>query len=177
MNEFPKRSQLKIGMLVEIHNNGKFHKGYIQKILSGQHTDKGVKVELHSGETGRVQRVITKEEVKKETFIFYNRILFSKSLFSIYDNENRRYFTLKQSKNNGSSKHAFLFESKEDAEACLQKMNRLGHSKLSVRAIPKNKEVYQTFKIAEADVLIINHSRNVSVNVLEKLERKLKSLN
>lgn len=159
----PTRKELKVGMLVELISG---ERGFIEKI-NGRSTDKGVKVTLEGNVVGRVAKVITKEELKRENFIFYNKLLYDKNLFSFFDNVNKKYLTVSM---NGS-KMAFLYQDHRAATNFLNVIKK--DNNWSVRKIPKIKRVTEVFKIAGAEFLHINGNRNVSIEALEKFYEKI----
>lgn len=63
MNNIPSRGSISIGMMVEIvqkqdQRSGKLTSGTVKRILTSSHIHPhGIKVELDSGEIGRVQKI------------------------------------------------------------------------------------------------------------------------
>lgn len=69
-----KRSNIKIGMLVEVvekHNqrSGELTEGFVKRILTNSKTHPhGIKVMLQTGEVGRVKNILDDEEDEDEDF-------------------------------------------------------------------------------------------------------------
>ena len=71
-----KRSNIKIGMLVEVvkkqnQRSGELTEGFVKRILTNSKTHPhGIKVMLQTGEVGRVKNILEEEEEDEEDFDF-----------------------------------------------------------------------------------------------------------
>lgn len=166
----PHKKELRVGMLVEVTKGEYIHRGFIEQ-FKGTNTPRGVLVRLDNGIEGRVLRVITKEELKRENFIFYNKLLFTRPLFSIFDNERRKYaYTYSRS----GHKYAFVFHKKEDADQFLEQLLLIHPDKhWTVRNIPFKKSMVDVFLLAGAEGLLIDNERSIRLKTLKKFEERV----
>lgn len=170
---YPTKKDLVIGLLVEIRVDktaDTYVKGYIQKILSQDKTDKGVKVELTSGVIGRVERIVPAHELKKENFKFYNELLYKSSLFSIWDNDTKLFHCYEP---NNQNKYCFISESKENVQSLIEKL-QLDNKRFTVRALPRNSSLSSIFQKQMPLHILINGNRKIAFSKLCDIENKLR---
>lgn len=163
----PFKKELAKGMLVEITENNTIHRGYIQSFRSGD-SKKGVLVELQSGEVGRVIQKVSKEAVQREHFIFFNRLLNEKHLYSLYDNDTQRFVVLPTRKGHAL---AFAFTTWEQADQYLRNIKRHAEGKRwSVRRLPYFKGIVKALEIAGANTVRVNDEKTITLEKLKKFQ-------
>lgn len=170
------------GMLVDIiadkdNQSGKLTRGYITTIISKENNKKGIRVKLNNGKTGRVYAVPTKEEIKLENFKFYNKFFFGKSIYSIWDNEEKKYAVLNY-ENVGLQRieqTIFLFDSELEARDFV-KGTIFGNKRYSVRAINRKKPIVDNFKTLQVDYFRINKERKLSFQRMIEWENYFKNM-
>lgn len=116
------RSNLKPGMLVDIvlkkdQKTGILTRGIIERLLTSApvHT-RGIKVELRSGAgIGRVQRICTTEERKRETENFYRSFFSLQDIYSIWDSDRSEFVAYNHLNphSHETERTAFIFEKAE----------------------------------------------------------------
>lgn len=168
--ERPTKKQLVKGMLVDITKEEEVYRGYIKEI-NGTNTKRGVLVTLTDGTKGRVLKIVKKDEFKRENFIFYNKLVNKRPLFSIYDNDSNLFYKVKYK--NGHL-FSFLYDNKEQADVRLNKIKQhIPNRNLSVRTIPHKKKINEVFKKAQSTALLINDERSISIKMMEKFEKRV----
>lgn len=166
----PTKKQLIKGMLVDVTKEDKVYRGYIKEI-NGTNTKRGVLVTLTNGVKGRVLKIIKRDEYQRENFIFYNKLVNKRPLFSIYDNDSNLFYKVKYK--NGHL-FSFLYDNKEQADIRLNQIKRnVPHRNLSVRTIPHKRKINETFKKAQSTALLINDERSISIKMMEKFEERV----
>lgn len=177
------KKNIQIGMLVEIvkkedQPTGKLTRGYVRRILtnSQKHT-RGIKVECSSGDIGRVQRILTKENIRNENFKFYNTFFFLKKIYSIWDSTNNHYLIVDY--NNVSKKSiektSFLFETFEDATSFI-KGTKYNTKDYPVREINRKKFIFENFSKIGTEFIRINKERKLSMEKLKEWEAYFKNM-
>lgn len=175
------KKQFRPGVLVEIETEsdkgtGKLTRGRILRVLSKENQKKGIKVELTTGETGRIKHVPTLDEIRLENFKFYNQFFFLPKIFSIWNKKERCYLLLDYPNAKGMvEKTAFLYETKGDAEELL-KLLKLPASDFMVKEINRRKPISQNFKSLDVDVYRLNRDRKLTYEKLNELEHYFKSM-
>jgi len=176
------RKHLKIGMLVDIiaeedRQKGTLTRGYITKILSQSNHAKGVKVSLHNGKTGRVQHILTKDEIRLENFKFYNQFFYLPHLYTIY-NQQERQFLVYPHYNSSADKEErtiLLFDSEEKALSFI-KGTKYAEQPYQIRRIHRKKPIVDLFAECQADFFRINGVRKLSADRMKEWEYYFKNM-
>ena len=159
------RKDVKIGMLVLIRDEdtGEEIRGYITEIITKNNSNKGILVKIKSGKTGRVIGIPDKEDLKSEQMRFLNKFLYLKQIYSIWDNQNKRFIVLKSNNKNT----ALLFTSKEEAFSFI-KERKLSekYKKLTVNQLNRKKLIVDNFKTLDVECFIINVSLKIDKDKL-----------
>ena len=168
------------GMLVEIETEedkvrDTVTRGVIVKVLSKGNQEKGIKVELDTGEVGRVYSVPTKDEMRRETFKFYNTFFFLPKIYSVWHKKEKKYYTLAYPSKSGNEKTAFLFVDKGEGERLMEMMN-LSATEYIVKEINRKKFIHENFKTLEVDTYRINLNRKLTADKLKELEQYFKNM-
>lgn len=151
-------------------------RGVIAQVLSKGNQTKGIKVQLTTGETGRVYGLPTKEEIRMENFKFYNQFFFLPKMFSIWNKIERKYLILDYPNQRGAvEKTAFLFEDKKEAEDLLHLL-QLSQKEYMVKEINRRKPISENFKTLEVDVYRLNRDRKLTYERLNELEHYFKNM-
>ncbi|MFY0516560.1 hypothetical protein ACOMCU_01830 [Lysinibacillus sp. UGB7] len=167
---YPKKKDLIIGLLVEIRIDktaDDYTKGYISRFVSTNKKEQ-VKVELTNGSIGIVERIIPAHELKKENFKFYNELIHARSLYSIWDNNEKLYHC---TDSNNGSRYCFIYEQKDLLQAMIKKL-KLDNKQFTIRALPKNKSFLEIFRKQEPTSIIINGTRKISFEKLIELQNR-----
>lgn len=171
MEERPTKKQLSIGMLVEILIEGtteEYVRGYIVEFLTKENTKRGIKVRINRGNAiGRVERIVPVEEVRKENFIYYNKLFQEKYLFAIWSVKEKKIFTWDSTGENS----AFLFITRAKGEEMVKKWKNKGVS-VVLKRISNTQTLEKSLK--EVDILVINQERKVRKNLFLEWESRLK---
>lgn len=176
------RKNLKIGMLVDIiaeedKQTGAFTRGYIAKILSQSNHAKGIKVALHNGKIGRVQHVLTKDEIRLENFKFYNQFFFLPRLYTIW-NQDEKQFMVYPHFNHSTQKEEqtiLLFDSEEKAHDFI-KGTKYAEKPYQVRSIHRKKPIVELFGNCKVDFFRINGVRKLSAERMKEWEYYFKNM-
>lgn len=169
-------------MLVDIiaeedKQSRKITRGYIAEIISKENSSKGIKVRLTNGKKGVVQYVPTKDDIRLENFKFYNRFFFHPTIYSIWDNQARKYLVIEHYNRSigQTEKTAFLFDSKEKAKELI-KGSVYDSKDYSIRLINRKKPIVENFKTLEIDYFRINKERKLSFERLKEWEHYFKNM-
>ncbi|WP_214688204.1 MULTISPECIES: DUF2196 domain-containing protein [unclassified Exiguobacterium] len=174
------KNNFRPGMMVDIETDsdkkkGTVTRGIIAKVLSKGNQPSGVKVQLTTGEVGRVYEIPSRDEVRREHFRFYNTFFFLKKIYSVWVKKEKRYYTLNYPSAHGDENTAFLFVEKEEGEQFMKMMN-LHPTEYMVKEISRRKPIHENFKTLEVDVFRIDLDRKVSVEKLIELESYFKNM-
>ncbi|PLS19127.1 hypothetical protein CVD28_01595 [Bacillus sp. M6-12] len=169
------------GMMVDIiadedAKTGKITRGYIATILSKENNKKGIKVELTSGVSGKVQYVPSKDDVKLENFKFYNKFFFLPKIYSIWNQVERKYMVLQHTSPSGKiEKTAFLFDSEQQAKDFVSG-TKFESKDYSIREINRKKPIVDNFKTLEINYFRINKERKISFERMIEWENYFKNM-
>lgn len=169
---YPSKKQLTRGMLVEIRHDktaDTYSKGYIDEILSNVQTSKGILVRLTNSMIGRVVRIVPPHELKKENFKFYNEFIFNPSIYSVWDNTNKAFYKHQPS---SEISYCFIATEKVHIQTIIDKQ---GLENCTIRAIPKNKKIWEVFWMQHPLYFLINGNRKIKYTRLKEIEDDLKS--
>lgn len=176
-----KRDNIVVGLLVDIvedknKNNQELTRGYIKRIISNKDCKKGIKVELTNGAVGNIKEVPTRNEIKKETFKFYNEFFYLENLYVIWDKKNKRYYIMNRTNKltYEIEKTLLIFSTVEEASKII-KGTPLESKDYMIRPIRRNKFLYLFFKDYDIDMFSINTKRKVSFEKMKELESYFKS--
>lgn len=162
------RRDLKIGMLVNIiTSEGINSRGYITEFITKNNSKKGIQVKIKNGTIGRVESIVDRDDLKSEQFRFLNEFLYLKDIYSIWDNENRRYIVL-HSKNEDVG---VLFSTKAEAIKFIEdKKLKDKFGKITVNKINKRRLIVENFKTLDIKHFIIDRKMKISINDLKEKE-------
>jgi len=174
------RNNIKIGMLVEIiaeedRASQLISRGFIQEIITKDNRAKKISVRLTVGKKGIVQRILTKDEIKKENFKFYNLFFFEKYIYSIWNKKTNKYLVINYL-NAGLEKNektAFLFTEEKSAKEFLSIINNPDYM---VKSINRKKPIVENFKTLEIEYFRINTERKLSYERLIEWEAYFKNM-
>lgn len=164
-----KRSDLKIGMLVEILSDNECYRGYIQEITTKTNSAKKVKVVLNDGQIGYVDHIVTKEEFDSEQFKFYNLFFYEKEIYSIWNKRERKYLVdmVSNVSRQVTEPTGFLFTDKKVAKDVLKAMDC---DLLMLKKLNRRKLISENFKTCDVKFFRINEMRKVSLKKLNERE-------
>lgn len=163
------RNNFKQGMLVDILENEKIVRGYINKIISNENQSKGIKVSLSNGHIGRIYGVPSKAEIEKENFKFYNLFFNTCDIYTILKETN--VFLLDW---NGK-KCAYLYSSKDSALKSI-KNTPLEQKPYNVGKLNRKKNIIELLKKYDIDIFIIDMEKQLTNSELNDLEIKFRSM-
>ena len=153
-----------IGLLVEIEINGTLKRGYIKEILYKNKKEREITVKLVDNSVGIIQNIITKAQLKKENFKFYNLFIHEDKIFSIYNKKTKEYFIYTDNK---STNFIFLFNNSNIGKEVIKKLN---NSDLVLKAISKKGLISDNFKKYNYTVFNINNERLILKSKLNELQ-------
>ena len=175
------RENILVGLMVDIvedknKETQEITMGYVKRVVSNKDCKKGIKVELTNGAIGHVKGIPSKNDIKKETFKFYNIFFYQEKLYSIWDKKNKKFLVLnrKNKINNKFEKTILLFSSEEIAIEKI-KGTSLANKNFLIRPIRRNKFIYEFFKNYDIDVYSINLERKLTKLKMKELEEHFKS--
>ncbi|NLZ35802.1 MAG: YwbE family protein [Clostridiales bacterium] len=151
--------------------------GCVKRIISNKDCKKGIKVELTNGAIGHIKGIPSKNDIKKETFKFYNIFFYQEYIYSIWDKKNNKFLVLNRLNKlkNKVEKTILLFSSNEIANEKI-KGTSLDNKNFSIRSIRrKNKTINNFFKNYEVDYYSIDTTRKLSKEKMEEYEKRFKS--
>lgn len=169
------------GMTVEIiaesdKESQEVTRGTVSKVLSRENHQKGIKVQLKTGQSGRVCHVPTKDEIRLERFKFYNRFFFLPKIYSIWHKTDRHYYLLPYPIANGKEEQtAFLFTEKEGGEELMTLLS-LASNEYMVKEINRRKPIVENFKSLPVEVYRINRDKRITQDKLIELENYFKNM-
>lgn len=176
-----KKDNIVVGLLVDIvedknKNTQELTRGYVKRIISNKDCKKGIKVELTNGAIGNVKEVPKLNEVKKETFKFYNEFFYLDYLYVIWDRTKKEYYIMNRLNklNYQVEKTLLIFSSEEEAKNTI-KGTPLDSKDYMIRPIKRNKPIVKFFKDYNIDVFSINTKRKLSFEKMKELEEYFKS--
>ncbi|ADO59716.1 YwbE family protein [Paenibacillus polymyxa] len=177
------RKNIKIGMLVDIvkkkdQPTGNLTRGYVQRLLTNSpNHHRGIKVELTNGDIGRVQRILTKDDIRIENFKFYNHFFFLNKIFSIWDASQNHYLIIDYNNvSNGTrEKTSFVFDTFEGACAFL-KGTKYDSKDYPIREINRRKLIFDNFNKIGTEFVRINKDRKLSMDKLKEWECYFKNM-
>ena len=175
--DLTKRKTFKKGMYVHIRiTDDKESQGYIKSIDTMSDNEKGIKVTLTNGEKGKVIHVPTVNEIKKESFKFYNLFFYSKELFSIYNIKERKYLNLSiVNKKNGIAENTiFIFTNREEANKAIE-LFELDNKIYNLNKLKTSNNILNAFKTLQYDVVRINMNRKLTKELFIDYENRFKS--
>jgi len=162
------KKDIKIGMLVDIDCNGEVSRGHIVKVITSTVGNKGIKVLLKNGKSGRVIEIPKDYEIEIARMKALNTLFHAKTIFSIWDNKNRKYITVDTKYGN----IAFLWTDSGEASKYIEKKSLEGGS----NSINRKKMIIENFKSLNVDYFVINNKLKVSLEKLNELEIQFKNL-
>lgn len=174
------KENIVIGLLVDIVEDRnkvsqELTRGYVRRVISNKDCKKGIKVELSNGAIGHVKGVPSRNDVKKDTFKFYNIFFYQEKIYSLWDKKANKFLVLNRS-NNGRLEKTILLFSKEEIASSKIKGTSLDNRNYVIRPIRrKNKLIVDFFKNYDIDVFSIDLTRKVTVIKMKELEKKFKS--
>lgn len=173
------RNNLKKGMWVDIvlkkdQKTGILTRGQVQRLLTNsQEHHRGIKVMLIDGQVGRVQRILSKEEIRLETLHFYEKFFSLPAVYSLFDLTRQRFevFRYTNPKTESIERTALLFDSQKGLEEFIYGTSYY-HGDYDFREIPKDESIVNQFLPLFVEFFRINGERKISVEALTELERQ-----
>lgn len=165
------KKDLKIGMLVEIkiffNEKERTVRGYILEFITKGNAKK-IKVKLTNNEIGYVDRIIKKEDIKHENFIFYNKFIYSSYIYAIWERYEQKFLV----HNENEAVFLFIFSDKEKANNLLMKINNKNYM---VKEIKNNHHnIVNIFKKTAYTHFLIDNERSISQKNMLKWQELLK---
>lgn len=178
--EFINKSNICIGLLVEIVSDEdratqKLTRGYIKEIVTKGNKSKSVTVILTSGKKGIIKHIVTKNELKRENFKFYNLFFSDSRIYSIWDRKSNKYLVIEHTNKTSCKmeKIAFLFNDEKIAQ---QVLNSLKNRNYTLRTINRKKPIAENFKTLGVQYFSINKDRKLSCERLVEWENYFKNM-
>ena len=154
-----RRKHLKVGMLVEIETNNQIIRGYIKQVIPPKQPNQPIEVELKSGVIGIIDRIVTTEDVKQESFKFFNLFFHSKHLLTIHHKFTKDIYSVNQT--------GYIFSEESIAIEVLRELN---NDNLAIRRISRQKPLLENFKNTNINKFRLNEERIVTTQKLKSLE-------
>lgn len=149
-------------------------RGKIKRIISKEKRKDGmVKVELITGEQGRVVKILTRDDFELENFKFFNLFFHSKEHYIIYNSKKRENLVITKERKGLEVKHFIIFSDKKLAESVLQRSHYIKKG-YNIRTLNKNLSSY--INKLEADLIILNMERTVLKKKFFELEERFKKM-
>lgn len=171
-----------IGLVVDIVSEQdkatqKITNGCVKKIISNKDCKKGIKVELTNGIIGHIKGIPSKNEVKKDTFKFYNTFFYQEYVYAIWDKSKKKFLILDRvNRINGRLEKTMLIFSSSEIATEKIKGTSLDNDNFSIRSLRrKNKSFDKFFKDYDIDVYSIDMSRKLTKEKMKELEEHFKS--
>lgn len=179
-----KRSHIKIGMWVDIvlkkdQPTGILTRGQVGKILTNKAVHpRGIKVMLKDGQVGRVQKILSQDEIREETRRFYENFFSLPAVYGLFNLTTQSFviFRYTNPKTQAVEKTALLFEKKKDLEEFIYGTHYYKGDYVAM-SIPKNESILNHFLPFFVDYFRINGERKISAENLLKLEQRYRSFN
>lgn len=174
MIDITKRRNIVNGLYVIIQSDdGKEYKGYVKKVLSKGDSSKGIKVIISSTVTsslveGIVIDVPSKNDIRKETFKFYNLFFSGKEYYSII-NENNEYILYDISNNIGKKKAILLFTNISTAKNFLS--NNKQFKSFNLKRVSKKNTLQYNFEKLTFDYYLLDNCKLVNKHKFNELEK------
>lgn len=167
--DISQRNNFQKGMLVDILENEQIIRGYINKIISNDNQNKGIKVSLTNGHSGRIYGVPSKAEIEKENFKFYNLFFNTCDIYTIL--KEKSVFLL----DCNGKKCAYLYSSKDIALKSI-KNTPLEQKPYNIGRISRNKNIVDLLKKYEIDIFVIDMEKQLTNTQLNDYEIKFRSM-
>lgn len=154
-----------------LEGDAEIRRGYVKKILSKSDNKKGIKVKLSNGRVGRVFEIYSKNQIRAESFKFYNTLFYLKNVYSLYHKKNKDFITLKSRNGKGEIENiAFIFSSREKAENIMKKINS---KDIILKRLSKKDTLAHNFDSLKVDKFLIDNERKVSYHIFNNWEKYL----
>ena len=173
-----KIENIKVGLLVDIlvdeyKKTEHKERGYIKKIISKKDREGGIFVELTNGSKGAILDIISKDQLKKENFKYYNMFLHDKRIVGIWDKNNKEFISCVRKLDKGDLYFTYLFNDLEKA----QKTLKLFDNKIyQLKTISRKTTIKDNFSNIYIKAYYINNEKLISVKSLEKYEELFKRM-
>ena len=152
------RKNIQRGMyvVIEEEKTNEIYKGLVSIILSHSNNQRGIKVELTNGKIGYIQEIYTIEQIKLENFKFYNRFLFEKKLYSIWDNKKKEYLCIDYHYHTVEDSYltVFISKDKDDLRKILKEL-KLSEKNYKIKDINNNTCIHSQFRTNYDDIQMI----------------------
>ena len=167
--DLTKKENFTKGMLVDIEVKEDIYRGYITKIISSNTKGKPIKVQIHTGEVGRIYGVPSKDEIEKETFKFYNLFFNYNQIYTVL-NGNEVFVLPIQDK-----RIIYLYSSEEEARQAV-KNTPLEQKPYRISRLKRTKHLVELLHKYNANLYIIDMDKQLSSNDLKELETRFRSM-
>lgn len=176
------RANIVVGLMVDIVEDKnkatqELTMGCVKRIISNKDCKKGIKVELTNGAVGHVKGIPSKNDIKKETFKFYNVFFYQEKIYAVWDKKKKQFLVLdrRNKMNNKIERTMLLFSSDEIARDKI-KGTSLDDRNFLIRPIRrKSKYITAFFKNYDIDVYSIDLERKLTSLKMKELEEHFKS--
>lgn len=172
--DLTKRKNIKEGLWVEIETEQGFFQGVVVKILSKQGNSSGVKVKLSTGQVGHVKKLLSLNELKKESFKFWNTLLNQKYITALYDTKEKRL--VEESRFSRLTQKqdviGFLFSDVATAKKFIEESTTYQGGRYNIKTLKRNKLIAEQFSMATC--FIADNKRKISKESLQQLQYALK---
>lgn len=165
------RKKIKPGMKVEISEKGSTIRGVIQEILTKQPSQSALKVRLTNGKEGRLLGVLSKVDLEREEFQFYNLLLNHSNICALFvRKENQCYATRKEIQGHVYLT-VYLFDDARKAKELL-KGSKFDHKDYYIRPLSRIDLITVLYPY---DFYVINLKHRISFAALQQYEEKFKT--
>lgn len=165
MDETTQLRYFKIGLYVVIETkNGDEKRGFIQKILSKKDDERGIRVQLKTGELGHVIEIPTKHDIERETFKYFN-LLFHDKIYALRHRKTKEWIVLPHQKG-----RLLLLNSQPNDERFHPQTDWYW------QAISSQRQWATLFRSLEPEWVLINHERVLSFGDFQALEKRFKEM-
>lgn len=158
-----RRKQLKVGMLVEVVKDGGIVRGYIKQVIPPEQPNQPIEVELKSGVIGTIERIVTRSELNRESFRFYNLFFHSRHLLTIHHKFTKEIYI--------TDGAAYIFSDEGISKKVLEELN---DDNLAIRRISRQKPIIESFDNSNITKFRLDESMIVSKQRIKKLEEYFK---
>lgn len=165
MDETTQLRYFKIGLYVVIETkNGDEKRGFIQKILSKKDDERGIRVQLKTGEFGHVIEIPTKHDIERETFKYFN-LLFHDKIYALRHRKTKEWIVLPHEKG-----RLLLLNHQPNDERFHPQTD------WHWQAISSQRQWATLFRSLEPEWVLINHERLLSFGDFQALEKRFKEM-
>lgn len=178
-----KRNNIKKGTWVDIvlkedQGTNKLTRGRVSRILTNKSVHpRGIKVMLMDEQVGRVQHLLTKEEIQEENQRFYESFFSLSSIYTLFNVQSQTFLVFQHTnlKTEKNERTALLFDNKKAFEDFLVG-TIYEKGDFIIKEIPKDESIVNKFIPLFVEYFRINSDRKISLDKFMELERRYRTV-